>query len=158
MRNVWTRLSAGAALLALLVLAGALASASYAADTGTICAENEAQKVKMSPGLQAPAGEGEESTAHVQNITIKGVLRDCTGSTVTEAKKYVAHLKTNGPVDCSVLATGETATGTIVIKFRPKVKGLGNSHGTISMVLIGGPTTIFGDLEGPGPFEGLGLY
>jgi hypothetical protein len=156
MHTVWTKLSGGAALLALLVLAGAFASASYAADTGTICAENEAQKVKLSPGLEAPAGEGEESNAHVQNITIKGVLKGCTGSTVTEAKKYVAHLKTNGPVDCSVLTTGETATGTIVIKWRPK--GSGNSHGSMTMVLIEGPTTIFGDLEGSGPFEGLGLY
>jgi hypothetical protein len=132
-----------------------LASTSYAADTGSICAQNEASKVKLSPGLRAPAGAEEESTAHVQNITIKGTVKGCTGSTVTEAN-YVAHLKTNGPVDCSVLATGETAEGTIVMKWRPK--GQGNSHGTMSMELTGGATTIFGDLSGTGPFEGMGLY
>ncbi len=145
---------ATAALLALM-LVGALASTSYAADTGTICAQNQASKVKLSPGLQATAGPEEESNAHVQNITIKGLVKGCTGSTVTEAN-YVAHLKTNGPVDCSVLATGETAEGTLVIKWRPK--GQGNSHGTMSMELIGGATTIFGDLSGTGPFETLGLY
>jgi hypothetical protein len=154
MQHSWRGLVATAALLA-LVLVGALASTSYAADTGTICAQNEASKVKLSPGLQATAGPEEESNAHVQNITIKGVVRGCTGSTVTEAN-YVAHLKTSGPVDCSVLATGETAEGTVVIKWRPK--GQGNSHGTMSMELIGGATTIFGDLSGTGPFEGLGLY
>jgi hypothetical protein len=147
-------LVATAALLA-LVLAGALASTSYAADTGSLCAQNESSKLKLSPGLQAPAGPEEKSTAHVQNITIKGVVKGCTGSTVTEAS-YVAHLKTNGPVDCSVLATGETAEGTIVMKWKPK--GQGNSHGTIDMELIGGATTIYGDLSGTGPFEGLGLY
>jgi len=154
MQHSWRGL-ATAALLALM-LAGALASTSYAApDTGTICTQNEASKVKLSPGLQATAGPEEESTAHVQNITVKGIVKGCTGSTVTEAN-YVAHLKTNGPVDCSVLATGETAEGTVVIKWKPK--GQGNSHGTMSMELIGGGTTIFGDLSGTGPFEGLGLY
>jgi hypothetical protein len=145
---------ATAGLLALM-LVGASASTSYAADTGTICTQNEASKVKLSPGLQATAGPEEASNAHVQNITFKGVVKGCTGSTVTEAS-YVAHLKTNGPVDCSVLATGETAEGTVVVKWRPK--GQGNSHGTMSMELIGGATTIFGDLSGAGPFEGLGLY
>ena len=154
MHHSWRGLAATAAMLA-LVLVGALASTSYAADTGTVCAQNEASRVKLSPGLQAPAGPEEASTAHVQNITIKGVLKGCTGSTVTEAT-YVAHLKTNGPVDCSVLATGETAEGTVVIKWKPK--GQGNSHGTMSMALTGGSTTIYGSLSGAGPFEGLGLY
>jgi hypothetical protein len=154
MSNLLTRLSLAAAVLAPFAAGGTFASAAYA-DTGTVCTHNETSKLKMSPGLQAPAGLEEESTAHVQNITIKGVLKGCTGSTVTEAA-YVAHLKTNGPVDCSVLTTGETATGTIVIKWKPK--GQHNSHGTMTMVLTGSPTTIYGDLNGAGPFEGLGLY
>ena len=154
MHHSWRGLVATTALLA-LILVGALASTSYAADTGSICTQNESSKFKLSPGLQAPAGPEEESTAHVQNITIKGTIKGCTGSTVTEAS-YVAHLKTNGPVDCSVLAGGETAEGTVVIKWKPK--GQGNSHGTMSMDLTGGATTIYGELSGTGPFEGLGLY
>jgi hypothetical protein len=155
MGKLWRGLDVAALVLGLMVVAAAFASASYAADTGTICAQNEASKVKLSPGLQAPAGPEQESTAHIQNITIKGVVKGCTGSTVTEAN-YVAHLRTKGPVDCSVLATGEIAEGTVIVKWRPK--GQGNSHGTMSMELTGGATTIFGDLSGTGPFEGLGLY
>ena len=150
MRTVIARGGAAAALLSSLAVVGAFATASYAAETGTVCASNSGS-IKLSPGLAAPGVE----SAKVQNITIKGVLSGCTGSTVTEGK-YLAHLKTSGPVDCSVLSTGELATGSVVIKWKPK--GTGNSHGTMTMVLKAGATTLGGKLETPGPLENRGIY
>jgi hypothetical protein len=103
----------------------------------------------MSPGL-------EETEAKVQNITIKGLLSGCAGSTVTEAK-YVAHLKSAGPVTCATIATGEAASGTILLKWSPKKPGGGTSHSTLDMVLASGSSTMFGSIEA-GPFAGDGLY
>jgi hypothetical protein len=145
MHRLWMRFSVIVAILAPLGVTGALATPSYA-QSGTICTGNSG-KVKLSPGL-------EEATGQVQNVVLKGVLSGCTGSTVTEAK-YVAHLKTDGAMTCESLATGEDATGTIVIKWRPK--GQGNSHGSMNLALSASAMTMTGSLES-GPFAGLGLY
>lgn len=150
MRITFLRLAVTAALLSSTALAGAFAAPSYAS-SGTICTGNQGS-IKMSPGLVAATPE--HTTAQVQNITIKGVLSGCTGSTVSGAK-YVAHLKTSGPVDCSVLGTGETASGSVVVKWTPK--GQGNSHGTMTMALGASSTVMEGKLEA-GPLEGLGIY
>lgn len=146
MRSVIGRCWLLAALIVPLALWG-VSAASAAEPEGTICSGNSGS-IKLSPGL--------EEVAHVQNITIKGVLTGCTGSTVTEAK-YVAHLKTVHEVSCAALTgEGEAATGTIVIKWAPK--GQGDSHGTISLPLTAaGPVSMTGRLEDE-PFEKLGLY
>jgi len=127
------------------VLAASAARASAA--EGTICSANSGS-IKLSPGL--------ENVAHVQNITIKGTLSGCSGSTVTSAT-YVAHLKTTHEVTCAALTSaGEAATGTIVVKWAPK--GQGTSHGTLSLPLTAaGAVIMSGRLEN-GPFEKLALY
>lgn len=149
MRTLLRGLSVSAALLVLSSVVGATASPALAAEpTGSICASN-AGTIKMSPGL-------EETEAKVQNITIKGVLSGCSGSTVTEAK-YVAHLKSAGPMTCATLAAGEAATGTILLKWTPKKPGGGTSHSTTEMVLTSESSTMYGSIEA-GPFAGDGLY
>jgi hypothetical protein len=108
---------------------------------GTTCSGNSGS-IKLSPGLQ--------ESAQVQNITIKGKLTGCTGSTVTSAT-YLAHLKTTGPVSCAALAsTGEAATGSIVIKWSPT--GQGNSSGTFSMPLTAVAGVSLGGTLESGPF------
>ncbi len=99
-----------------------VSAAPASAAGGTICSANSGT-IKLSPGL--------EEVAHIQNITIKGSLSGCTGSTVTGAT-YVAQLKTTDAVTCSALTSaGDAATGSIVIKWSPK--GQGTSHGTLTM-------------------------
>ena len=68
----------------------------------------------------------------IQKITIKGFLAGCAGGEVAAAK-YTARLETAGPVSCESLSLGESATGTIVVKW--KHKGEGESVSTISMPL-----------------------
>lgn len=147
MRTKLTGLAAVVMALMAPVVAGLVATPASAAEgTGTICSVNSGS-IKLSPGL--------EEVAHVQNITIKGSLSGCTGSTVTGAT-YVGHLKTTHEVNCAALrSAGEAATGTIVIKWAPK--GQGNSHGTLSLPLTVGTVTMGGKLES-GPFEKLVLY
>jgi hypothetical protein len=148
MGTIFTRICVVVAALSPAMATGVLAAPSYAAGNseGTICGTNSGT-IKLSPGL-------EEASAQVQNVVVKGVLSGCSGSTVTEAT-YVAHLKTNGPVTCASLTAGETATGAIVVKWRPK--GQGNSHGTVTVSLSRSPATLTGKLSA-GPFEGRGLY
>jgi hypothetical protein len=136
-------------LLAALVLPAAMLGfvvAPAGASAATTCTGNSGS-IKLSPGLQ--------QSAHVQNITIKGTLSGCTGSTVTGAS-YVAHLKTTNAVSCTALeSAGEAATGSIVIKWSPH--GQGNSNGTFSMPLTdAAAVNIGGTLEG-GPFPGATL-
>lgn len=142
MRSKLAGLSALAALAVLAVMGGGAASASAA---GITCAANSGT-VKLSPGLT--------ESAHVQNITIKGVLSECTSeeSTLTEAK-YVAHLKTTEAVTCSVLAGAgaEEEETKIVIKWRPK--GQGNSQGTFSMPLTEATEVSLGGTLASGPFS-----
>ncbi|HEX7609116.1 MAG TPA: hypothetical protein VF380_00460 [Solirubrobacteraceae bacterium] len=137
-------------LLQLLTLAAATAAIAalaavpaLAAETGTTCSTN-AGVAKFSPGI----GE----SAKVQNISVKGKLGGCTGSTGTSAS-YVVHLKTAHPVTCASLsAEGAVAEGTAILKWG---KGQGNSLGTITV--SGNPTSGF-SLSGTineGPFSGL---
>ncbi len=145
MRTKLMRLSVLAALMAPVATMGISAAPASAAE-GTICSGNSGS-IKLSPGL--------EEVAHVQNITIKGTLSGCSGSTVTGGT-YVAHLKTTHEVTCTALSSaGEPTTGTIVIKWSPKSQG--TSHGTLTLPLAAGAVTMSGKLEG-GPFEKLGLY
>ncbi|MGO9322902.1 MAG: hypothetical protein ACLQBY_19155 [Solirubrobacteraceae bacterium] len=136
MRTKFGWLCVFAALAAPLGAMG-LGAAPAGAATGTTCSGNSGS-IKLSPGL--------EESAQTQNITIKGTLTDCTGSTVTGGS-YLAHLKTTHPVSCAALASaGEAATGTIVIKWSPK--GQGNSNGAFSMPLTAlAPVSIGGTLE-----------
>jgi len=146
MRTRLMRLSVVAALAAPLTIMGVSAAPASAAG-GTICSGNSGS-IKLSPGL--------EEAAHVQNITIKGTLSGCTGSTVTGAT-YVAQLKTTHAVTCAALTSaGEVATGSIVIKWSPK--GQGNSQGTLTMPLTASTGVTMSGKLGNGLFEQLGLY
>ncbi len=144
MRTRFAGLSVLAALIAPLATMG-VSAAPASAVTGTICSENHGT-LKLSPGLN--------ESAHVQNISIKGMLSGCTG-TVT-AGSYVAHLKTTNPVTCAALASaGEAATGSLVIKWSPK--GQGNSSGTLSMPLSGLASVSMSGTLNQGPFATLGI-
>jgi hypothetical protein len=146
MRTRLTRLSVVAALMAPLAMMGVSAAPASAA-SGTVCSGNSGS-IKLSPGL--------EEAAQVQNITIKGTLSGCTGSTVTSGK-YVAHLKTTNPVSCATLSSaGGAATGSIVIKWSPK--GQGNSQGTLTMPLTDSTGVSMGGTLEKGPLAGLGIY
>jgi hypothetical protein len=146
MRTFVVRLSVALAALAPLAAAAAFAAPASAAEVGSICSTDTAS-IKLSPGI-------EETVPKVQNVVVKGVLSGCTGGTVSEGK-YVAHLKTAGPMTCATVASGEAASGTIVIKWAPK--GQGNSHGSVEMTIGGAGTTIFGSIAA-GPFTGDGIY
>ncbi len=143
MRTKFKRFSAVAAVMAPLAMMAA--SAAPASAAGTACT-GESGAMKISPGLT--------SKAQVQNITVKGFLTGCTGSTVSGAG-YVAHLKTTNPVTCATLATAEPATGTIVIKWSPK--GQGNSQASLSMPLTSLAETALSGSIASGPFEALGI-
>jgi hypothetical protein len=111
-------------------------------DVGAFCTGNSGS-VMLSPGLS--------SSAHVQNISIKGTLSGCTGSTVTKGK-YVARLKTVNAASCTALGSpGEATTGTIVIKWG---YGSGNSMGSFSMPLTEVPGVSLGGTLASGPFSG----
>jgi hypothetical protein len=140
MRTTFRRLAVLAALTLPLSALGLVAGPA-SASASTICSANSGS-IKLSPGLQ--------ESAQVQNITIKGTLSGCSGSSVSSGS-YLAHLKTPAPVSCSALTSaGEAATGTIVIKWSPK--GQGNSIGTFSMPLTAlAGVSIGGTLES-GPF------
>jgi hypothetical protein len=145
MRRILVRLSAAAALIAPIAMMGALAAPAYA--SGVACA-GDSGSVTFSPGLTS-------EKAKVQNIVIHGSLSECTGSTVTGAT-YVAKLKSAKAATCATLSTsGETAFGSIVVKWSPK--GQGNSHGSLTLTETGGTAaSITGTVES-GPFAGLGI-
>jgi hypothetical protein len=124
-----------------------VSAAPAAAAEGTVCASNSGS-IKLSPGL--------EEVARVQNITIKGTLSGCTGSSFTSAK-YVAQLKTTGAVTCAALTgPGEPATGSIEIKWSPK--GNGNSQGTLTMPLTGSSSVSMGGSIEKGSLAHLGIF
>jgi hypothetical protein len=126
MRRRFARFSVLALLTVPLAAMGLAVPAG--ASAATTCSGNKGS-IKLSPGLGG--------SAQVQNVTIKGTLSGCTGSTVTAAS-YVAHLKTTDPVSCAALASaGEATSGSIVIKWSPK--GQGNSNGTFGMPLTAVP-------------------
>lgn len=102
-------------------------------------------KIKLSPGLS--------ETPHVQSITVKGELGNCTGVGPTAAK-YVAQLKSTEAVTCSALSSivaEATTTSSFLVKWSPK--GAGTSTGTLGMPLteVAG-ASLGGTLEG-GPFK-----
>jgi hypothetical protein len=133
-------MSAALALVALGAVASAPAGAEEVA--GTTCS-SDSGLATLSPGL----GE----VAEIQNISVKGTLRGCTGSTGTTAN-YVAHLKTDKPITCaSVSGEAQTAEGSVVIKWG---KGHGNSLGTLSLSgSVAGGFSLSGSLTS-GPFAG----
>lgn len=139
MRGTLKRLPALAVAIGAVTLMGVSAASASAAET--TCSSNTGT-IKLSPGLEA--------TPKVQNITVKGTLSGCTGSTVTGGT-YVAHLKTVNPASCADLTgPGAPTTGTIVIKWSPK--GQGNSHGTFSMPLTEMPGAALSGMVESGPF------
>ena len=119
---------------AIVLPLGALGvAAAPAAASGTSCTENSGT-VTFSPGLT--------STAKVQNIVVHATLGGCTGSSVSSAT-YVAKLKSSLPATCASLATaGETATGSVVVKWSPK--GQGNSKASITLTATGTGATFEG--------------
>jgi hypothetical protein len=117
---------------------GTLAAETCEANSGTI---------KLSPGLS--------ETPHVQNITVKGRLSGCDGSSEGAEATYVDHLKTTEEVTCSTLsslsAEPTTSAVSLVVKWVPK--GAGVSHGTLVMALTEAAAAgLSGTLEG-GPFQ-----
>ncbi len=130
-------------ILSLMVVSvaaiGAMAPSASAA-TPVTC--EASATVKLSPGLG--------NSPQVQNVTVKGTLKNCAGegSTVTGGT-FIGHLKT-GEVTCaSLLSLGEADSGTIVIKWAPK--GQGNSLGSFAMPLTEQPVALGGLVE-QGPF------
>lgn len=145
MRTRFIQLSIAAALVAAMSATGALTASASAAE-GTTCSGNSGS-VTLSPGAT-------NESAKVQNIVVKGVLSGCTGP-VTDAK-YVAHLKTTSAVTCTTLFTpGETATGTVVLKWKPK--GQGNSNGSLTLTVTEGPGATIGGTVESGPFAAMGI-
>jgi len=144
MRTRFGGLSVAAALISAIGIMSAFAASASAAST--TCTGNSGT-IKLSPGLS--------QSLHVQNITIKGTLSGCSGaeSSVTGAK-YVAQLKTVGPVSCSALTGAGAAEeeAKIVIKWSPS--GQGNSMGTFSMPLTEVPGVSLGGTLASGPFSG----
>src|SRR5579862_6519298 len=123
------RLTLTLAALVVVALAGTTASASAA--SSETC-ENSGS-IKLSPGLS--------NTPQVQNISIKGQLKNCTGEEAPfTGGKYTAHLKTTEAVTCATLSGSSATTGTVVIKWTPS--GGGNSHGSFSLPLTELATTI----------------
>lgn len=140
MNRILLRLSTAAALMLPVGALGVVAAP--AAASGTSCTENSGS-VTFSPGLT--------SMAKVQNIVVHASLGGCTGSTVSSAT-YVAKLKSSQPVTCASLAVaGETATGSVVVKWSPK--GQGNSVGTLTLTATGSEAT-FGGMVESGLFTG----
>ncbi len=127
----------GAGLAQQIVIGYAAPAASCTADNG---------QITLSPGLTG--------TPAVQTIKIKGTLTGCAGRPFT-ATKYVATLKTAGPVACSALsAAGEPAGGAVKFAWTPKAKA---SKGTLQMPLSeAAEITLSGQLES-GPYSPLAL-
>jgi hypothetical protein len=144
MRRNLARLSVAVATMSSMGTIGVLATPASAA--GTACSGSTGS-VTFSPGLT-------NGPAKVQNVVIKGALSGCSGSTVSAAT-YVAKLKSAKPATCATLSTeGETATGSLVIKWSPK--GQGNSHGSITLTETGGTGASLAGTIGEGLFAGLG--
>jgi hypothetical protein len=98
----------------------AAASASATEGTGTTCS-SDTGVAKLSPGI--------EEVAKVQNVSVKGTLSDCTGST-GETGKYVAHLKTTAGVTCASLASEGAVAQGADRQVGPRAEQLaGHDHG-----------------------------
>jgi YVTN family beta-propeller protein len=107
------------------------------ANTGTIT---------LSPGLT------EKPT--VQKIKIKGQLTGCAGEAFTAAT-YIATLKTESPVSCSVLqGGGEPSAGSAKYKWTPKTK---SSTGTLALPLTETAEVSISGAVARGPYSPLTL-
>jgi hypothetical protein len=144
MRTTAIRSAMVAALLAAFAMVGT-ASASAASTT---CSASGT--IKLSPGLT--------NEPKVQNVTIKGSLSECAGeeSEVTSAK-FNAHFKTAEPISCETL-TGEgvgaaAEENKIILKWKPKPKGSGNSQGPVSLLITEVPGALLSGRIESGPFE-----
>jgi hypothetical protein len=125
------------------VTALAATSASAVEEMGATCASSSATAT-LSPGV-------EEGAAKVQNITIKGTLGECTGSSGSSAKLLV-HVKTAAPVTCATLnGEGALAEGTGILKWG---HGHGNSLGAFSFSGTVAASSLSGTLEA-GPYAGM---
>ena len=103
--------------LAAMGIAGlAAVSAGAVEGTGTTCARGTGVAT-ISPGI--------EEVAKVQNITIKGVLGECTGSAGSSAK-YVAHLKTTTALTCAASQ-------------RKQATAISDGKGTRTLTVTGSP-------------------
>jgi hypothetical protein len=113
---------------------------------GSSC-ESASGTIKLSPGLS--------ETASVQNVTVKGELRECGGSFGPEAGRFTAHLRTIEPVGCAVLqsASLEPVTESSSLKVSWLPAGEGSSTGSLVLALgEAGLTGLSGSLQG-GPFS-----
>jgi hypothetical protein len=132
--------------LAAIGCAGLAAASAGAVEEGGTTCSTDTGVATLSPGI--------EEVAKAQNVSVKGALSGCTGSTGASAK-YVAHVKTTTAVTCaSFNSTGATAEGTVVVKWG---HGQGNSQGTLTVT--GGPSsgfTVSGTITS-GPFAGKHL-
>lgn len=141
MRASVMRVAAVAALMSAFAVVG---TASASADT-TSC--NASGTIKLSPGLS--------TTAHVQNVIIKGTLTECHDeeSSVTGAA-FVAHFHTAEAVTCSTLTGAGVGAAAeenkVVVKWTPA--GGGNSLGTISVPITEVPGAPVSGLISEGPF------
>ena len=131
------------------IAASNAAGTSYGADqtftTLAACATNSGTVV-LSPGLT--------DTPVAQTMKIKGTLTGCSGEQFKKAK-YIATLKTGGPVSCTVLqVAGETAAGAAKYTWTPKAKA---SAGTLSMPLTETPGNAFSGEVTSGSYSPLTL-
>jgi hypothetical protein len=102
--------------------------------------------IKLSPGLS--------ETPSVQNITVKGQLGSCSGTSGVESASYVDHLKTTEEVTCSVLSSlsAEPTTAPVSLSIKWNPKELGSSHGSLVLPITeAAGVALTGTLEG-GPF------
>jgi hypothetical protein len=136
-----SRLILAAALVGAFCLA---ASASASATPSTSC---EAEgSVKLSPGLT--------KTAHMQNVQIKGTVKNCAGTESEEFKGGSFQIHETVEASCEALGTGAAATGgPLKIKWSPKPAAGKMSAGTASVELIEGLAPVSGSIAS-GPFTG----
>lgn len=100
--------------------------------------------IKLSPGLS--------EVPHVQNITVKGEMKGCSGPRGFESGKYVEHLKTTEEVTCSALASTSSEPTTAAVSLSLKWSPGGTSSGSLILPLSEVSLTgLTGSLEG-GPF------
>jgi hypothetical protein len=111
------------------------------------CASDQA-KITLSPGLSdQPA---------VQTVKVKGTLTGCSPGTFTSAM-YSANLKTSSPVACSVLHEDTDGTGTVSLKWAPKVRE-SKSVGSFTLPVGETPESELGGTLESGPFSPASLY
>jgi len=109
--------------------------------------EQDSGTIKLSPGLS--------ETPHVQNITIKGTLRECAGKLGIESGVYTEHLRSTEEMSCATLQsaslTPTTEALSLAVKWVPAEEG--TSKGSLIIPITEAPLTgLSGTLDG-GPFS-----